>query len=104
MKLSEKNFLKQVIDLAHLHGWVCAHFRTSMNQRGQYLTAVSADGAGFPDLVLVRERVIFAELKAKGGKLSGAQRQWHALLTTANQEVYTWYPDDFEAIKRILER
>jgi len=104
MKVLEKDFLKTVIELAHLCGWRIAHFRTSMSQTGRYLTAVQGDGAGFPDLVLVRDRVIFAELKSDKGKLSEAQEMWiYALSTAMRVGVYVWKPSDWDEIVEILK-
>lgn len=105
MKLSENDFLRQVIEAGHLYGWRIAHFRPSMNQRGQWSTAVQADGAGFPDLVMVRgDRLIFAELKSEKGKISDRQYDWLQVLTKAKQsEVYIWRPSDWHKIVEILK-
>lgn len=73
----EAIFQKDVIDLAHTLGWRVAHFRTSMNARGHYMTAVAADGKGFPDLCMVRRgRIVFAELKAGSNPLTAEQKAW----------------------------
>lgn len=61
--------------------------------------------AGFPDLVLVstaQRRVIFAELKRDGGKLTEHQEEWLVALEAAGQEVYIWHPGDIENIARLL--
>jgi hypothetical protein len=102
-KISETDFLKQIIDLCHALGYVVAHFRPGMNQRGRWMTAVSGDGAGFPDLVLVKDRVIYAELKSEHGKTAIEQDKWLSLLKLAGQETYVWKPSQFEEIVRILE-
>lgn len=99
---SESDFQKQVIQLARLYKWRAAHFRAAMNRRGQWQTPVQADGAGFPDLVLVRDRVIWAELKSEKGKLSPEQEQWIARLKAAGQEVYVWRPKDWNEIVTTL--
>lgn len=101
--ISENDFLKQVIDLAHLCGWKVAHFRPAQTTRG-WRTPVQADGAGFPDLVLVKERVIFPELKSEKGKLSDAQKAWRDALLAAGGEYYCWRPSDFENIVECLKR
>jgi len=101
--MTEDDFLKTVIDLAHVYGWKCFHARAAMTSKG-WRTPVQADGAGFPDLVLVRERVIFAELKSEKGKLSDAQQAWKDVLQTAWGEYYIWKPSDFDAIVEILKR
>ena len=60
--------------------------------------------SGFPDLVLVRERVIFAELKSAKGVLTSRQQRWLDLLAEAGQEVYVWRPDQLQEIVGILRR
>lgn len=101
-KISENEFLSQVIKFASLNGWKCAHFRASLNRRGKWQTAVQADGAGFPDLVLVRERVIWAELKSENGKQTNEQVDWYTWLQDADQEVYVWRPSDWPNIEALL--
>lgn len=101
--LKEKELQKAVVDHAHRMGWRVAHFRTSRTQSGGWATAVSADGKGFPDLVLVRKgRLLFVELKAKGGRLSEEQRQWLFDLTEVDDatdavEVEMWDPSDWDS-------
>jgi hypothetical protein len=98
--ISEAELMQAVIDCAHLLGWKVAHFRPAMTH-GRWSTPVSADGAGFPDLVLVRGgRVIFAELKAAKGRVRPEQTEWlNALLLADGPTVrtYTWRPDDWFA-------
>lgn len=74
--MSEGQLQDAVIELARLLGWRVAHFRPAATGRG-YRTAVQGDGAGFPDLVLVRNgHLIFAELKADRGRHSLDQHEW----------------------------
>ena len=49
--MNEAEFQRMVIDMAHLFGWRVAHFR-KVQTHGRWMTAVAADGKGFPDLVL----------------------------------------------------
>jgi len=102
--MTEADFLKSIIDLAHVYGWKVAHFRAGMRANGQYRTPVQGDGAGFPDLVLVRKRVIFAELKSEEGRLAGGQSVWLDDLIDAGAEIYLWRPSDWEKIVEILKR
>lgn len=104
MKESEASFQRAVIDLAHLHNWMVFHARTSRTTSGGWATAVAADGAGFPDLVLVRKRTLFRELKTDRGRLSHAQDQWHARLHDAGADVGVWRPRDWERINRELSK
>ena len=102
-KVSEKDFLEQVIDLAHIFGWRVAHFRPARTEKG-WRTAVSADGAGFPDICMVRSsRVVYAELKSEKGKIGDAQIEWlEALQGTGKVEVEIWRPSDFDRITEVL--
>jgi hypothetical protein len=101
--LTEAAFLAQVIDVAHVLGWRVAHFRPCQTGRG-WRTAVQGDGKGFPDLVLVRrERLIFAELKAHRGGLTDEQRIWLDELTRCEGfDTYVWWPADFDDIVETL--
>lgn len=97
--ISEADLQKAIIDLAHLLRWRVAHFRAA--QTGErWMTAVSADGAGFPDLVMARDgRVVIAELKAAKGRISDAQAEWIAELRPemagARLRVFVWRPADW---------
>lgn len=102
-KISEAAFQAQVLHYAALRGWMRAHFRPAMNARGQWRTAVAGDGKGFPDLVLVRDRVVFAELKAVGGKLEAAQRTWQTALQNAGAEHHIWTPDEWDELTEVLK-
>lgn len=99
---TEDQFLGWVIDRAHLSDWLVAHQRPGRTVHG-WRTAWQADGNGFPDLVLVRDRVIFAELKSDRGRPRVEQQIWHVQLTDAGQEVYTWRPRDRDLITEILK-
>lgn len=100
---SEEQFLREVLRLAKGYGWRSYHARPARCADNTWRTAVQGDGKGFPDLVLVRERIIVAELKAKYGKPSSHQTEWLYALSNAGAEVYTWWPKDWDAIARILE-
>ena len=66
--------------------------------------AVAGDGVGFPDTVLVRERVVWVELKSDVGKLSDEQEVWRDKLFLAKQEWYLWRPRDWPTIQTVLAR
>ena len=93
-----------MIELAHLHGWRVAHFRKSRTADGRHLTAVAADGAGFPDLVMVRDGdLIFAELKRQDGRVSLEQKAWLEELNKPHGvTVCVWRPNDWGLIKELL--
>ena len=101
---TEDELLPTVLELAEVKGWLRAHFRPAKTEKG-WRTAVSGDGKGFPDLVLVRERVVFIELKVKGKMPSDYQWYWLTALHEAGAEVYLiWIDEDseWEFIKEVL--
>jgi len=106
-KLTEAQFQRQVVELAKLCGWSVAHFRPARTEKG-WRTPVTADGAGFPDLVLARPpELVFAELKSERGKPSPAQVRWlEALCEVAAENewvrCYVWRPSDFEDVRAVL--
>lgn len=99
IKMSETDLQDAVIETAQRFKWRVAHFRAVRVQRPDgtvyYQTPVQADGAGFPDLVLVRERVLWVELKSETGRLSMEQQDWMFALGAADQERYVWHPVDW---------
>lgn len=99
---SEAGFQVAVLRYARLRGWRVAHFRPARTVEG-WRTAVSADGTGFPDLVLVRQgKLIVAELKSSKGTLTPEQEQWIRELHHAGVEVRVWRPEDWPEIEREL--
>ena len=83
-------------------GWKRAHFRPARTAHG-WRTPVAADGAGFPDLILVRgDRLLAAELKTESGTLTPAQSEWLEALAAAGMETFVWRPDDWDAIAKVL--
>lgn len=93
--MKESDLQTGVIDLAHALGWRVAHFRPARTAHG-WRTPVAADGAGFPDLVLVRRtRIVAAELKSDRGRLSDVQRDWLEALYAAGVETHVWTPAEY---------
>jgi hypothetical protein len=102
--LSEADFLRQVLQLAKLRGWRTAHFRPLRTANGSWRTAVQGDGAGFPDLLLLRgTRIIAAEMKVGKGKVTPEQDKWIKAFLDAGASAYVWYPENWKDIERILE-
>ena len=97
-KLKERDFQDQILRLAKTYGWRVAHFRTSQ-QGDRWLTAVGADGKGWPDLTLVHEcGIFFREIKTDAGRLSLEQKQWGADLEAAGGDWAVWKPEDWPEI------
>ena len=96
--ISEADFMGSVIEEAHLRGWLCAHFRPARTKHG-WVTAVSADGAGFPDICLARDgQVVFLELKSATGRVTPEQQRWLDALPNA----HLLRPADYHRLATIL--
>lgn len=91
IRVAEKDVQSMIVELAGLHGWRVYHTFDSRRS-----------AAGFPDLMLVRERIVFAELKRAGEKPRRDQVEWLDALARSGAEVYLWTIDDLVEIGRIL--
>ena len=85
---NERDFTKVVIAYAELCGWWCYHV-TNVHGRLRGQTSV-----GFPDLVLVKHKVLYRELKVGKNKLSMRQKQWGDHLQAAGEDWAVWRPHD----------
>lgn len=89
----ESDVQATIAELASWRRWWPYHTFDSRRSQG-----------GFPDLVLVRERVVFAEVKRPGEKPRPDQRDVLDKLARAGAEVYVWTLDDLLEIGQVLER
>lgn len=106
-KQSEEEFQRAVIAYAKLHGWRVAHFRAVRVQRKNgsvyYETPVAGDGAGFPDLILLRDGdIVVAELKSHRGVVRPNQLPWLDAWHRVGAYVYLWRPDSWAEIEAVL--
>lgn len=94
MKISERAFQNQVVQLAEMCGWLVFHNPDSRMVR-----------AGLPDLLLIGDGVvIFAELKTDGGRLRPDQVTTIRRLQAAGQLTYLWRPRHFNQITAVLRK
>lgn len=89
----EKQVQAAIVDIARLLHWRVYHTFDSRKS-----------DAGFPDLVLVRDRVIYAEVKRAGEKPRPSQVDWLNALRSAGAEVYVWTEADYDEIAFILSQ
>ncbi len=96
---TEAAFQRAVVDHARRLGWFAWH---CYNPRWQ-------SEAGFPDLMLCKDRLVFLELKVyydngKANVVHGEQVRFHDTLRDAGQEVYVVYDDadGWDLITRVL--
>ncbi len=94
---------EQIIALARLKGWTVAHFRPALTQNG-WRTPVSADGQGFPDLILVRPpRILVFECKGRYEKLTHEQAKWLTLFSGCGASGMVVRSDDWPDVEILLE-
>jgi hypothetical protein len=93
----DSTLFKSKEGLAPMLGWrLCYH---TLRSRGSK--------AGFPDRVLVRERIIYAELKREkrvATPITPEQREWLDALAKTGAEVYLWRPSDLDEIATVLSK
>lgn len=101
----ERDLQDWVAAAARLLGWKAYHARAAMTRSG-WRTAGSYDSKGFPDLVLVRERVLWVEIKVGSRRLTPEQSEWLNDLRDAGQETYVWREADWldGSIEAVLRR
>ncbi len=103
--LSEKDFQRQVLELARLYGWRVAHFHDSRRQVKPGVFVGDKDAAGFPDLVLVRPpELVVLELKRELGKTTSEQDEWLADLAACGVEVSVVRPSGWDVLRRRLSQ
>lgn len=91
--ITERDFMRQVLDLAGIYGWAVYHPALSKwSERG------------WPDLAMVRPpRFVLAELKRENGTTTSHQERWLGMLGACpGIEVYLWRPSDIERIAAVL--
>lgn len=97
--MSEDDFLRKVIDYAHWHNWLVAHFRPAQTGKG-WRTPMQGD-AGYIDLTLARNGVVlFYELKSERGHPTAAQIAWLSALAPASR---LYRPSDWPKIQLELK-
>lgn len=100
----EAAFQKTVIEFAQLHGWRVAHFRAARTKDG-WATPVAANGKGFPDLFLLRQRTrerLCAEIKVPPNTVTDEQREWLIAMELCGVPAFTWTPLDWGEIEAVL--
>ena len=98
--VSERDFERAVIQLAKLHGWLVHVERPAQTNKG-WRTPIQGD-SGWVDLILVRERVLFRELKTDRGRVTPQQQEWLERLQAAGADAGIWRPSDWPDIERTL--
>jgi hypothetical protein len=94
--MTERELQTAVIRAAQLLGWSVFHVRPGRTRRG-WRTCVEGDGVGWPDAVLVKDRILYREIKAGGGRLTPAQIAWLERLRAAGADAEVWTADQWRS-------
>jgi hypothetical protein len=98
LPITEDDLKRTVIDMCHTLGLLVAHFRPAQIRPGVWVTPVEADGAGFPDMVIVGPGgVLFWELKSATGPVSTDQAKWLTALLGAGAVAWVVRPRDLRS-------
>ena len=92
-EIPEKTWQQQVVGLARTLGW----------RRPLHIYDARRSEPGWPDLTLVRERLLLLELKTETGKVSVTQIDWIKALTAAGVEVYVARPRHLYVLAQVLQ-
>lgn len=90
--ITEKAFQAQIIKIAKVFGWIVYHTYDSRKCE-----------PGFPDLVLVRDKILYREIKTEKGRLTPAQKLWGDKLKSAGADYQVWRPSMTKQIQGELE-
>lgn len=96
---------KATLDLARLLGWRVARFpganfvRTSSGR--EFIKPLAYDTKGFPDALLVRDRLLAIEFKSETGRMSAEQDAWNDALVKAGVSVAVFRPSHWD--KGVIE-
>lgn len=91
-RLTEKQFMGQVIALANMSGWLVYHTHNSRRSE-----------PGFPDLILMKgQRLLAIELKVGQNKPTADQRKWLLAFHKTGALATVWTPADWSDIEREL--
>lgn len=93
-QLSEADWQRRVIDYAQRSGWWVYHHADSRR----------ASAAGLPDLICIRERVLWLELKTERGRVRPEQHRVIDLLQEAGETALVMRPSDWPDVMRLLGR
>jgi hypothetical protein len=89
--IPERDFQSAVEQFARRCGWLIYHTRDSRKSV-----------AGFPDLILIRDRLLVRELKTDTGQVMPDQQTWLEAFKAAGVDAGVWRPGDWPTIERTL--
>lgn len=95
--MMEVDWQRCVVNHAQRAGWLVYFIPDAMWRRAFKSKIPQHLGdRGFPDLILVKDRVLFRELKRNTGKLSEHQKIWREAIINAGGDYDVWRPENLD--------
>lgn len=93
--VKEKDFQAQILEIAHLYGWLAYHTYDSKRC-----------APGYPDLALCHPQgdYLLIELKSERGRIRPEQQQWIDALQASGVEVHVYRPHQIDEVIARLQR
>ena len=89
--LTEAQFQSQILTAARALGWAAYHTHDSRRS-----------APGFPDLVLIKDRIVFVEVKTDKGRVKPEQEEWGRRIVAAGGEWYVYRPKHWKEVLETL--
>lgn len=99
--MSEADLQRATLDLARLLGWRIARFPMLNLTADRKPRRLAYDTKGFPDALLVRDRLLAIEFKSETGRMSADQDAWNDALVKAGVSVAVFRPSHWD--KGVIE-
>lgn len=94
-----------VMELAEVLGWRAVHFRPARTKHGWTTAMQGKWSKGWPDIILLRKRIVALEIKGDGDTLRPEQEAWLEAFRTAGCDALVvtskvWMSGDVETLLR----
>ena len=63
-----------------------------------------SDAKGWPDLTLIRDRILYREVKTEKGRVTKSQDRMIVSLLAAGGDAKVWRPSDWDEIQEVLSK
>ena len=94
VRITGRVLQRSIVQEANKRGWRVASFPPVETTRG-WRTPAGAQGKGWPDLFLVRDRPVAIEVKGDGDSLRPEQREWLDAMRLAGVECHVIGPREW---------
>lgn len=101
--ITEREYQKQIVELARMSGWVVFHHHDSRRQVAPGVFVGDKDAKGFPDLILLRPpQVLVIEVKRELGKTTPEQDEWLQRWSECGVPTFVARPSTWPEVERAI--